>query len=180
VVLDLEMPGPDFLELIPSITGASGRPRVLVLSGHPEDVYAVHALRAGAAGYLEKANAPMLLVDAVRRIHGGGRFVSTSLAEQLARQLAGEPPIADHHQLSSRELEVLRLMGAGLSLKQIGARLAVNPKTVSTYRARILTKLRLRSNADIVRYALEHELVNPWHTRLDGAPGPHGPDGEPA
>jgi two-component system invasion response regulator UvrY len=159
VVLDIAMPGPDFLELIPTLTSGEAPPRVLVLSGYPEEVYAVHALRVGASGYLEKANAPGLLVDAVRRVHGGGRFISASLADLLARQLAGEPPAADHHRLSAREMEVLRLIGSGLSLKEIGVRLGVNAKTVSTYRARILGKLRLRTNADLVRYALEHRLV---------------------
>jgi DNA-binding NarL/FixJ family response regulator len=131
---------------------------VLVLSGHAEEVYAVHALRAGAAGYLEKAQAPGVLVEAVRRVHGGGRYISGALAEQLAGRLGGEAA-PDHSRLSARELDVLRLMGAGLSLKEIGARLGVNAKTISTYRARILAKLRLKTSADIVRYALEQRLV---------------------
>jgi two-component system, NarL family, invasion response regulator UvrY len=160
VILDIEMPGTDFLELIPAITAHPSGPRVLVLSGHPEEAYALHALRAGAAGYLEKANAAERLVEAVRRIHDGGRYISASLAEHLAGQAVDGAQATGHAALSARELEVLRLMGAGVSLKGIAARLKVNAKTISTYRARVLAKLGLKSNADLVRYALEHKLVS--------------------
>jgi DNA-binding NarL/FixJ family response regulator len=171
VILDIEMPGTDFLELIPAITARPSGPRVLVLSGHPEEAYALHALRAGAAGYLEKANAAERLVEAVRRIHDGGRYISASLAEHLAGQAVDGGQAPSHAALSARELEVLRLMGAGVSLKGIAARLRVNAKTISTYRARVLSKLGLKSNADLVRYALEHKLVS----GLRGA-GPPPPD----
>lgn len=164
VVLDIGMPGPLFVELIPAIAGARSRARVLVLSGHPEEAYAVHALRAGAAGYLNKAYATDRLVEAVRRVHEGGRYISPVLAEQLAEQVARDAGSPGHHRLSNRELEVLRLLGTGFSLKQIAGRLRVNAKTVSTYRARILAKLGLKTNADLVRYALEHQL-------MDGLPG---------
>jgi DNA-binding NarL/FixJ family response regulator len=160
VLLDIEMPGTDFLELIPSITAGGTGPKVLVLSGHPEETYALHALRAGAAGYLEKANAAERLVEAVRRVHAGGRYITATLAEHLAGQAAGTGQTPSHVKLSARELEVLRLMGSGVSLKEIASRLKVNAKTISTYRARILSKLELRSNAELVRYALEHKLVS--------------------
>jgi DNA-binding NarL/FixJ family response regulator len=160
VLLDIEMPGTDFLELIPSITAGGTGPKVLVLSGHPEETYALHALRAGAAGYVEKANAAERLVEAVRRVHAGGRYITATLAEHLAGQAAGSDQAPSHVRLSQRELEVLRLMGSGVSLKEIASRLRVNAKTISTYRARILSKLELRSNADLVRYALEHKLVS--------------------
>lgn len=160
VVLDLEMPGTDFLELIPAITADRSGPKVLVLSGHPEETYALPALRAGASGYLEKANAAEQLVEAVRRVHAGERYITATLAEHLAGQAAGLGQGPSHVKLSARELEVLRLMGAGVSLKEIASRLKVNAKTISTYRARILSKLGLRSNADLVRYALEHKLVS--------------------
>jgi len=167
VVLDVEMPGTDFLQLIPTITADRPSVRVLVLSGHPEETYALHALRAGASGYLEKSNAAERLVEAVRRVHGGGRYISATLAEQLAGQAAGSVSVPAHGKLSARELEVLRLMGAGVSLKEIAARLEVNAKTISTYRARIMSKLGLDSNAALVRYALEHKLV----TGLRSGPG---------
>jgi DNA-binding NarL/FixJ family response regulator len=159
VVLDIGMPGPDFLELIPEILAARTGVRVLVLSGHPEEAYAVHALRAGAAGYLNKADATDSLVAAVRRVQEGGRYISAALAEHLAQQVADEGRAPRHVTLSGRELEVLRFVGAGLSQKEIAARLRVNAKTVSTYRSRILSKLDLRTTADLVRYALEHHLV---------------------
>lgn len=160
VILDVEMPGIDFLDLIPSILAAPSGPRVLVLSGHPEETYALHALRAGAAGYLDKANAAAQLVEAVRRVHAGGRYITASLAEHLAGQAVDAGRSPRHLKLSTRELEVLRLMGSGVSLKEIAARLNVNAKTISTYRARVLSKLGLESNADLVRYALEHKLVS--------------------
>lgn len=160
VVLDIGMPGPDFLELIPEILAARSGARVLVLSGHPEEAYAVHALRAGAAGYLNKADATDSLVEAVRRVQGGGRYISAALAERLAQQVARDDGTPGHFKLSGRELEVLRFMGAGLSQKEIAARLDVNAKTISTYRSRILSKLELRTTADLVRYAVEHHLVS--------------------
>jgi DNA-binding NarL/FixJ family response regulator len=133
--------------------------RILVLSGHPEEDYAVQALRAGAAGYLSKVHAPDELVVAVRRLAEGRRYISDTLAERLAAT-AGQPQAdAPHTQLSSREFEVLRLMAAGRSLKEIGAQLGVHAKTVSTFRSRILRKLAVKTNAELVRYALEHHLV---------------------
>lgn len=159
VVLDIAMPGPGFLELIPQILAARKESRVLVLSGHPEEAYAVHALRAGAAGYLNKADATGRLVEAVRRVHSGRRYVSPALAEGLAQQVARPETALPHLRLSRRELEVLRHLARGLSQKQIAAELRVDAKTISTYRSRILSKLRLRTNADLVRYALEHRLV---------------------
>lgn len=159
VVMDIEMPGPGFLKVIPAVS--AGRPglRVLVLSGHPEGAYAVHALRAGAAGYLEKALATDQLVEAVHRVHGGGRYVSPQVAQRLALSSAKDSG-PSHERLSVRELEVLRLMGDGRSLKQIAAQLRVNAKTISTYRTRILTKLSLKTNAEMVRYAVQHGLAS--------------------
>ncbi len=159
VVLDINMPGPDFLELIPAITAARPKARVLVMSGLAEEDYALHALRAGAVGYLSKGNASGQLVEAVRRASEGRRYVSESLAERLALGVADATETPPHLKLSQREFEVLRLMGSGLSLKEISGQLKVNPKTISTYRARILSKLGLTTNAELVRYALEHDLI---------------------
>ena len=160
VVLDITMPGPSFLELIPAIGAANPGTRTLILSGHPEKEYAVHAIRAGAAGYLDKLHAPAELVAAVRRVSEGRRYISESLAEQLAQGVVDQSSGAPHQKLSKREFEVLRLIGDGLSLKEISAKLKVNPKTVSTYRARILTKLDAKTNADLVRYTIEHGLAS--------------------
>lgn len=160
VVLDITMPGPGFLELIPALRAAAPGVQILVLSGHPEGEYAVHALRAGAAGYLSKLQAPEQLVAAVRRLAEGRRYVSDTLAEQLAAAAGEAAAEVRHNQLSPREFAVLRLIAAGRSLKQIGAELGVHPKTVSTFRSRVLQKLALKSNAELVRYALQHQLVD--------------------
>lgn len=159
VVMDIEMPGPGFLKVIPALSALRPGLRVLVLSGHAEEAYAVHALRAGAAGYLEKALATDQLVAAVHRVHGGGRYMSPQVAQRLGRPSAKDAG-PGHERLSVRELEVLRLMGDGRSLKQIAAQLQVNAKTISTYRARILTKLSLKTNAEMVRYAVQHGLAS--------------------
>ncbi len=159
LILDIGMPGPDFLTILAELHRAAPAVRTLILSAQPEEEYAVRALRAGATGYLGKGYAPGELLEAVRRVAQGRRFVSSALAEQLALGLIAEEPKAPHQRLSNREFEVMRLLAAGASLKEIGAHLSVSPKTVSTFRARVLEKLGARTNADVVRYAIEHHLV---------------------
>lgn len=159
VILDIGMPGPGFLEVLEALPAACPGARALILSAQPEEEYAVRALRGGAVGYLTKGYAPADLIEAVRRVAQGRRYVTAALAEQLALGLvseAGKPP---HEKLSNREFEVLRLIAGGSSLKEIAARLVVNPKTVSSFRARVLEKLGAKTNADLVRYAIEHHLV---------------------
>ena len=159
VVLDIGMPGPSYLEVLAALPTASPGTRALMLSAQPEDEYALRSMKAGALGYLTKDYAPPDLIEAVRRVAQGRRYVSATLAERLAREAVGggEKPLHEH--LSNREFEVLRHLAGGLSLKEIAARLGVNPKTVSSFRARVLEKLQLRTNADLVRYALEHRLI---------------------
>jgi two-component system invasion response regulator UvrY len=159
VILDIGMPGPSYLEVIAALGSALPGARVLILSAQPEEDYAVHALRAGAAGYLTKGYAPADLIEAVHRVATGHRYVTAALAERLALDALGDGDQPAHERLSARELEVLRLLAGGLSLKEIAARLGVSPKTVSTFRARVLEKLGARTNADLIRYALEHHLV---------------------
>jgi two-component system invasion response regulator UvrY len=159
VILDIGMPGPDFLEVLADLPSACPGVHTLILSAHPEEEFAVRALRGGATGYLTKGYAPGELVEAVRRVAQGRRYVTDDLAEQLALGLVSDTPKAPHEKLSNREFEVLRLLAGGASLKEIGARLSVNPKTVSTFRSRLLEKLGVRTNADLVRYALEHKLI---------------------
>lgn len=157
VLLDITMPGTPFLTLLENLKRNHPRTAVLVLSVHPEARYAIRALRAGAAGYLSKERSPALLLAAIRKVAEGGRYVSDSLAERLVADLATgtrEP----HETLSPREYTVLCLLGAGKTVKAIAAQLALSPKTVSTFRTRILRKMRLRTNADLVRYTVEHEL----------------------
>lgn len=158
VVLDVSMPGPGVGEVLRRLAANHPRVRVLVLSGHAEEQYAVRVLKAGAAGYLTKERSAEDLVTAVRRVAQGGRYVSQTLAERLASELGQSDSAAPHEQLSSREFAVLQGIAAGLTLKEIAARLALSPKTVSTYRARILAKLGLSSTADLVRYVVERGL----------------------
>jgi two-component system invasion response regulator UvrY len=159
LVLDISMPGPDFLTVLADLAIAQPGLHTLILSAHPEEDFAVRALRAGALGYLTKGYAPKDLVEAVRWVAQGRRYVTSVLAERLAMGLTGDAAILPHERLSNREFEVLRLLAAGRSLKEIAAQLGINPKTVSTFRARVLLKLEVHTNADLVRYALEHHLT---------------------
>jgi len=158
LVLDISMPGPGAFSILKTLKGAYPRVRCIVLTMHPENQYAVRVLQAGAAGFVSKERSPELLVEAIRKAHSGGVYVTPSLAEALATQLAqgGERPA--HAALSDRELEVLSRLGKGQSVKAIAADLSLSRKTVSTYHSRIRQKLRLRSNAELVRYTLEHGL----------------------
>lgn len=157
MLLDVSMPGPGFIEVLQQVRRDHPTVKVLVLSVHPEDQWAVRALRAGAAGYLTKDHSPEQLIEAVRRVYRGGKYVTAALAEKLATGLeAGS--VSPHEGLSDREFEVLRGLGAGLSVKDVAARLKLSPKTVSTYRTRILEKMRLQTNADLVRYVRENNI----------------------
>jgi two-component system, NarL family, invasion response regulator UvrY len=130
-----------------------------VLSMHPEEHYARRVLKAGAAGYLQKESPPEELLSAIRRIAKGGKYVTPSLAERLAVELAGNRDKAPHELLSDREYQVLCLLAAGKGVKEIAQSLSVSAPTVSTYRARVLEKLGLTSTVELVRYALERGLI---------------------
>jgi two-component system invasion response regulator UvrY len=160
VLLDIAMPGPGFLQVLQRLRADHPTVAVLVLSVHPEDQYAVRALRSGAAGYLTKDHSPEQLVEAIRKVHRGGRYVSPTLAERLAADLAttGTQQVR-HELLSHREYEVLCLLGSGRTVKEISAELRLSPKTISTYRARLLEKMQATTNADLVRYAAQHGLI---------------------
>ena len=159
VLLDVSMPGGLFLETLRELRNRHPSIRVLALSVHPEDEWAVRALRAGASGYLTKDHSPDQLLEAIRRVYRGGKYVSPSLAERLASQLDGGGQRAPHELLSDREFEVMRRLGSGLTISQIADELALSAKTVSTYRARILEKMAVATNADLVRYAARHGLI---------------------
>jgi two-component system invasion response regulator UvrY len=160
VLLDIAMPGPGFLQVLEHLRAEHPSVAVLVLSVHPEDQYAVRALRSGAAGYLTKDHSPEQLVDAIRKVHRGGKYVSPTLAERLAADLAtaGTRHLR-HEALSHREYEVLCLLGSGRTVKEISTELRLSPKTISTYRARVLEKMQATTNADLVRYAAQHGLI---------------------
>jgi two-component system invasion response regulator UvrY len=159
VLLDVSIPGGTFLETLRDIRERHPTIRVLVLSVHPEDQWAVRALKAGASGYLTKDHSPDQLLEAIRRVYRGGKYVSPTLAEQLAKQLDAGGQRAPHELLSDREFEVMRRLGSGLTVSQIASELAISTKTVSTYRARILEKMAVATNADLVRYAARYGLI---------------------
>ena len=161
VILDIAMPGPGIVETLRQVKTVRPRTRSLVLTAHPEAEYAVRVFRAGAAGYLTKDRSLDQLVDAVRRVARGGIYVSPTLGEALAARLHGVEREPSHGALSDREFEVLKGLAQGQALKTIAARMALSPKTVTTYRSRILQKLGLRGNADLVRYAMGHGLLDP-------------------
>ncbi len=158
VVMDLSLSGRGGVDLLAEIKLRHPSLPVLVLSLYPEALYAVRALRAGASGYLTKDAPPATMIAAVRRIASGGRFISETVAEQLATLVAQGNEALWHGKLSDRELEVLRGIGAGKTVGHIAAEMSLSVKTVSTYRTRVLSKLGLRSNAELMRYALENGL----------------------
>ena len=159
VLLDVSMPGSTFVETVRSLRENFPTVRVLVLSVHPEDQWALRALRAGASGYLTKDHSPEQLVEAIHRVARGGKYVSESLAEKLAGLVDLGTLHAPHEQLSDREFEVLRSLGRGMTVKDVAGRLQLSAKTVSTYRVRLLEKMGLTTNADLVRYVVEHDLM---------------------
>ncbi|MDH4189535.1 MAG: response regulator transcription factor [Betaproteobacteria bacterium] len=160
VILDLSMPGRGGVEILPRLREERPRLPVLILSTYPEEQYAVRLIKAGAAGYLNKESAPELLVRAVRQIFRNGRYISETVAELLANQVAGRGVTAGHEQLSNREYEVLRLLGSGKTVSEVAEKLSLSVKTVSTYRTRLLAKLGLHGNADLIRYVIESRLAD--------------------
>jgi two-component system, NarL family, invasion response regulator UvrY len=159
VLLDVSMPGPGVIPLLEMMRASHPSVAVLVLSVHPEEQYALRALRAGARGYLTKDHSPGELVAAVRKVHAGGRYVSTTLAERLAADLSTGADGLPHERLSDREFEVLCLLGSGRTVTDIAGTLSLSVKTVSTYRARLLEKIPASSNAELVRYVVAHGLM---------------------
>ena len=160
VLLDISMPGRGGLEVLKEVKRLRPGVPVLILSMHPEEEYAVRALRAGASGYLTKDSAADELVQAVRTVLAGKRYVSASLTEMLVRELEtnGAGPL--HKALSDRELQVMRMLASGKTVTEIADGLSLSVKTISTYRSRILEKLRVRNNTELARYALENRLMD--------------------
>jgi len=158
ILLDIALPGPDGIEVLKDLAYRGNRVPVLALSMYPEDHYALRAFRGGAAGYLTK-NSPMpQLVEALRKVAGGGRYVSPAMAERLADEVqgGGKP---GHERLSDREYQVLLKLVSGQGIKEIAGELGISPSTIGTHRARILEKLGLKTRAELIRYAMEHQLV---------------------
>jgi len=160
VLLDIKMPGRGGLEVLEELKKLQPTTPVVVISAFPEQEYAVRAFRLGAAAYVSKEGASDELLAAVRKALSGGRYVTPALAEKLAAALSSEAPTSPHDGLSNRELEVLRLIAAGKTLKEVAAELHLSENTIATYRARISQKLGLNTNVEIARYAVRHQLVD--------------------
>ncbi len=160
LVLDITMPGTNVLDVIKQLKSEKPRMPILVLSMHPEDQYAVRVLKAGASGYLTKESAPDELVTAIRKISSGGKYISDTLAEKLVRSLNDKHDERPHERLSDREFQVFSMISAGKIVKEIAETLNLSEKTISTYRSRILEKMKLSNNAELTHYAFKHKLID--------------------
>ena len=159
VLLDITMPGESGLDALKELRQKYSHVPVLILSFHPEHRFAVRALKAGAAGYLTKESAAEEVVQAIRKVVGGGKYVSAALAEQLATELDDASGKPLHETLSDREFQVMRLIAAGKRSSEIAEELAVSVNTINTYRMRIFEKMKMQSNVELSRYAVEHGLI---------------------
>jgi len=160
VILDISMPGKSGLDILDDLKRLRPKLPILLLSMHPEQQFARRALKAGAAGYLTKDGVPEELKQAIKKITAGGRYVSATLAEKLALDLREGADLPLHELLSDREFQVLRMIASGKTVKEISVDLSLSVKTVSTYRARIMEKTGMKTNADLIRYALQSQLVD--------------------
>lgn len=159
VLLDLTMPGMEGIDVLKQLKIEKPHLPVIILTIHPETQYALRILKAGAAGYLTKSTAAQELIKAIRKVHHGGKYISTNLAEKIAFALDAETERPLHETLSDREYQVLCLIGEGRTISQIADHLALSVKTISTYRSRILEKMHLENNAELIHYAIQNDLV---------------------
>ncbi len=160
VLLDITMPGRNGFDVMIELRARKPELRILMLSMHPEEQYAVRALRAGASGYLNKDRAPQELMAAIQKVALGGRYISSSLAETIILNLDSNTEGSPHESLSDREYQVLCMIGSGKAVKQIADELMLGTKTISTYRQRILEKMKMSGNAELIRYAILNQLVD--------------------
>ena len=158
VLLDIAFPDGNGLDVLRQIRTVCPHTRVLLLSMYPEEQYAQRALHLGASGYLTKDSTPNELVIAIQKVIAGGRYITQALAERLADEIAVQVDKTSYENLSDREFQVLKLLGAGRSIHEIAAELSLSPKTVSTYRSRLLVKLNLKTEADIIHYVIDNNL----------------------
>lgn len=159
VLLDISMPGKDGIDVLTQLKSEKSRLHILVLSMHPEEQFAVRALKAGASGYLTKDSAADELVAAIQKVSSGGKYVSSSLAEKLA-SVVQEAEQLPHESLSNREYQVMCLLASGRTPTEIAGELSLSVKTISTYRSRILEKMKMKNNAELIHYAIENRLVS--------------------
>jgi DNA-binding NarL/FixJ family response regulator len=158
VMLDISMPGRSGLEVLKDIKKSKPKLPVLVLSMHPEDQFAVRVVRSGAAGYMNKETAPEELVGAIKKVLNGGRYISAALAEKMVMYLDIDAQKQPHEVLSDREFQVFRMIGAGKTVRDIANELSLSAKTVSTYRTRILEKMSMKTNSELIHYAAHNSL----------------------
>jgi DNA-binding NarL/FixJ family response regulator len=159
VLLDISMPDINGLDVLKEIKQQKPETRILILSMHPEEQFAIRALKAGASGYLTKDSAPAELVSAIKKVANGGRYVTESLAEQLASQLTDDFDREPHETLTDREYQIMQMIASGVSIQEIAEELFLSTSTVYTYRTRILRKLQLKNNAALIRYATDNKLL---------------------
>ncbi len=160
IVLDLTMPGKNGLEVIKELRQTNKDIQILILSMHPEDRFAVRALKSGASGYMTKESAPDELVNAIRKIISGRKYITPALAEKLASEFDDDSGKLPHELLSDREYEVFIMISSGKKITEIAEQLALSTPTVNTYRARIFDKMRLKSNVELTHYALSNNLID--------------------
>jgi DNA-binding NarL/FixJ family response regulator len=159
LVMDIGLPGKNGIDILKTLHEEMPKLRVLIVSMYPEDQYAVRAFRAGAAGYLNKASAPEKLIEAVNQVIAGRKFVTPEIAHALIENLHAPDSSAPHEKLSDREFQTLKLIASGKRLSDIAEALALSPKTISVYRARILEKMGMTNNAELTHYAIKNGLV---------------------
>lgn len=160
VLLDISLPGRSGLDLISQIKKIRKKTAILMLSIYSDEMYAIKALKLGASGYLTKTSAPEELISAIQKVARGERYISKILSERLTENILKEIDIPSHKLLSSREMEILQLFSFGKTVAQIANELSLSPKTISTYRTRLLEKLKLRTTADLIRYAILEDISN--------------------
>jgi len=158
ILLDIAMPGRGGLDVLKQLKQEKPKLPVLILSMYPEEQYAVRALKMGAAGYLTKVSAPDELIKAIKKISRGRKYISSSLAEKLALNLEVDTEIPPHESLSNREFQVMCMIASGKTVKKIAEELSLSVNTISTYRARVLEKMRMKTNSELTHYAIKNQL----------------------
>ncbi|MEI8004662.1 MAG: response regulator transcription factor [Bacteroidota bacterium] len=159
IILDISLPGRNGLEIIKEVKKVQPNVRIIMLSVYPEDRCAIRAFKAGASGYLTKEMAPEMIVEAIRKVSSGGKYITPAIAEKLADELNELNDKTPHERLSDREFDVMCMVGSGKSLIEIAEKLGISDRTVSTYRTRILKKMNLKNNSEIIHYVIDNGLI---------------------
>ena len=159
IILDITMPGKSGLDLLPEIRNLRPMIKILILSMHAEEQFAIRALKSGASGYITKQSAPTELVKAIRKVNSGGKYISQSIAEQLAFFVSDDTNKPLHQRLPDREFQVMRMIAEGKTLREIADELFISDKTVGTYRTRIMEKMNMSRNAELIRYAVQNKII---------------------